>query len=69
MPDFYDRKTGVVRSLNFYNSYGEYTHTAKVAYTSAGKPHPRDIRKNMPVGGGWSVPEYDNNPKAPKQEK
>lgn len=74
MPDFHDRRTGNVQSINFYNAAGEFSHTADVRWLGpkgyrSGRPHGADLNKHMPAGGGWAVPEYDNNPNAPKQEK
>lgn len=68
-----DRGDNPKRKINFYHANGDYSHTADVRWLSpkgyrSGQPHGSDLKKHMPNMGGWAMPEYDNNPKSPKEE-
>lgn len=62
------------RSVNFYDSNGDYSHSADVRWLEpkgyrSGRPHGADLKKHMSNMGEWAVPEFDNNPNAPKSGK
>lgn len=62
------------QSVNFYDAKGNYTHSADVRWLAprgyrSGRPHGSELKKHMSPMGGWAVPEYDNNPNAPKGGK
>lgn len=69
-----DRANDPRRKVNFYDAQGQYSHTADVRWLSprgyrSGRPHGSELNKHMPAMGGWAVPEFDNNPNAPKEGK
>ena len=66
-----DRGDDPKRRVNFYDAKGNHTHSADVRWLSpkgyrSGRPHGLELKKHMSPMGGWALPEYDSNPKAPK---
>lgn len=60
------------RKVNFYDAKGSYTHTADVRWLAprgyrSGRPHGSELNRHMTPMGAWAVPEFDNNPNAPKE--
>jgi len=61
------------RKVNFYDSKENFSHSADVRWLSpkgyrSGRPHGSELKKHMKPMGGWALPEYDNNPNAPKDK-
>jgi hypothetical protein len=67
-----DRGDNPKRRVNFYHANGDHSHSADVRWLDpkgyrSGRPHGKELKKHMPNMGGWALPEYDSNPKAPKE--
>ena len=66
-----DRGDDPRRTVNFYDAKENFSHSADVRWLSpkgyrSGRPHGSELKKHMPQMGGWALPEYDNNPNAPR---